>query len=343
MNNTLTKQIDTNNNITVKVCGKLILFGEHLVFYNSSVLGIPLPLYLEATFCYEDAQKQKNNKASKFYLISDYQIDPHFVELIYKVCTQNNISIPNSTVYIKSTIPIGSGYGSSAALCVALARGILHYNKYCKKLVNINTCTQQTEISNQDIWYFAHSLEQFFHNPSSGIDTALCTYEQALLLHPYTVSNITQKYDNLQKHSIKEKIYEIPKFNIHLLNFVSPRNHCLYIVSAVVQRERPTKEIIAYVKEQLQNSSKIQILQQLHNTALDQLILYYTFHSTETLRDIFNYRLFANTVESLQQQLYNLGLCTLSMQKAMNIAMKSGSIATKLSGAGGRRSFCMFL
>ncbi len=335
-----------DTSITITVCGKLILFGEHLVFYNSSVIGIPLPFTLKATFVYKEYKNEKKNTISKFDIISDYPIDTSFIDHIQKVCEEHyKKELPKSKVYIESTIPIGSGYGSSAALCVALAKGILHYHKNIPlNILQINTKNTQQQIndhtleqqgiSKQDIWHFAHHLEQFFHTPASGIDTALCTYQQAIMLSPHQVP---------QQNSRKKHSFAPPPITVHPLAVTSQIPHCLHIVSAVVIRKIPTKKLIAQVQKQLQQFHQLQTLQQLHTTVLHQLQSYYTLYSNHHTKIApFDYHHFATTVNALQQKLCDIGLCTPTMQKAMQIAMKAGSIATKLSGAGGGGAFVCF-
>jgi mevalonate kinase len=58
---------------------------------------------------------------------------------------------------VSSQLPMSSGFGSSAALCTAIARWVLGRE------------------ARQEVWRLAHELESFFHGTPSGIDTGLCS------------------------------------------------------------------------------------------------------------------------------------------------------------------------
>jgi mevalonate kinase len=64
---------------------------------------------------------------------------------------------PRGTLQIESTIPIGAGFGSSAALCVALARWF----------------QDPLGIADSALFEFATRLEHRFHGQSSGMDIAV--------------------------------------------------------------------------------------------------------------------------------------------------------------------------
>ena len=62
-------------------------------------------------------------------------------------------------LHIRSRIPVGVGFGSSAALCVASAQAV------CRYLVKKTTPEMLLD--------YAHTLEKQFHRTPSGIDTAI--------------------------------------------------------------------------------------------------------------------------------------------------------------------------
>jgi mevalonate kinase len=58
-----------------------------------------------------------------------------------------------------ATLPLSSGFGSSAALCTGVAR---------RMLASRGAAEDPTAV-----WHLAHELERFFHGTPSGIDTGL--------------------------------------------------------------------------------------------------------------------------------------------------------------------------
>ena len=108
---------------------KAIFFGEHAVVYGYKGITIPLPqMNVEVTLEETDTIQQRDEILS---FIAD------------------SCGIDNKTkINITSTIPVGRGLGSSAALSIAIARA--------KKLPNVR------EIANK--------CEKFIHGNPSGID-----------------------------------------------------------------------------------------------------------------------------------------------------------------------------
>ena len=108
---------------------KAIFFGEHAVVYGYKGITIPLPQMTVDVELKETNIIQKRDEIISF--ISD-------------ICGIND----RTEININSTIPVGRGLGSSAALSIAIARA--------KKLTNIR------EIANK--------CEKFIHGNPSGID-----------------------------------------------------------------------------------------------------------------------------------------------------------------------------
>ncbi len=119
--------------------GKLLLFGEHAAVYGYPAVGIPLPWRLKVT------------------LTQTLETDPLFHSLL-DVFPELRKDSPLQ-IKIDSEIPIGVGFGSSGALCVALARAL------------------RPNGLDQEIWEKAHQLEKKFHSIPSGIDTGISVME----------------------------------------------------------------------------------------------------------------------------------------------------------------------
>jgi len=137
--------------------GKLLLFGEYSALYGFPALGIPLSLETVISSC----EKPGVHLPPGFRKYAQ-----PFDEFLRFAETEFGISLhpERSGLSLVSTVPPGSGLGSSAALCSALAvylrkRGLLEGS------------------SEEDIWMTAHRLESFFHGTPSGIDTGLSLSE----------------------------------------------------------------------------------------------------------------------------------------------------------------------
>jgi len=138
-----------------RVHGKWILAGEHSVLRGSPALVFPVQeKYLE--FCIEDSSQeflvQIEGENSKEY-------DLLFWGLIEEALKKLNRSRSDlqGKMNISSQLPIGTGLGASAALCVGVS-------KYFEKM---------NWITNQELYEFARSLEDLFHGQSSGVDIAV--------------------------------------------------------------------------------------------------------------------------------------------------------------------------
>ena len=88
-------------------------------------------------------------------------------------------------ISIKSDIPIGKGLGSSAALSVCLATGLLLIQDIrnscdnCQPVSSCNINAKEQDVSQErlrDICDLAYLSEQILHGRPSGIDNTASTY-----------------------------------------------------------------------------------------------------------------------------------------------------------------------
>jgi mevalonate kinase len=148
---------------TGRACGKLILLGEHFVVHGTEALAVPLgavettvevragaggargPVRLEAA---ADAQAERLLAAALERLDADAQA--------------------GWRVAIRSTIPMGYGLGSSAALAVALVRAVSRATGRATGRV----------LSTAEVNAHAHALEELVHGTPSGVDDTVVTIER---------------------------------------------------------------------------------------------------------------------------------------------------------------------
>jgi mevalonate kinase len=146
-------------------CGKCILLGEHSILEGGSALALPLKmLKIEISF-----EAKKENSLTVNFPLQDKD-EKLFWSLLREDFSEfNTIGAYN----IESSLPIGAGLGSSAALCVALNR-LFRKNIDSKELI-------------EKSW-----LSEFrFHGKSSGIDPTTIVKEKALHFYkPHEFSEI---------------------------------------------------------------------------------------------------------------------------------------------------------
>lgn len=151
--------------------GKTILFGEHAVVYGYPAIAVPVnerqakvkifPLIGSQTgqiqFFAPQIQLEQNH----------IEIDKHHPFRIALEQVMNYLDIshyPACKIHLSSTVPISSGLGSSAAISVALIKGLFDFVGY-----------QATESLLSEL---AYKVEIEFHGTPSGIDNTVIAYRK---------------------------------------------------------------------------------------------------------------------------------------------------------------------
>lgn len=142
--------------VTVSAPGKLHLSGEHAVVYGNPAVVISTSLRTTVTL---ESGLPLSNKQSRMLRETD-----KFIDVILKTFEkQFAIAVPDDlSITISSSVPMGSGMGSSAALAVAL----------------IGACVTffDKPWDSQRINELSFQAEKFMHGNPSGGDPAIVTH-----------------------------------------------------------------------------------------------------------------------------------------------------------------------
>ncbi|GIW71768.1 MAG: mevalonate kinase [Planctomycetota bacterium] len=147
-----------------EACGKAILFGEHAVVHRVPAIAVPL-VAVRLRVALEPAPQAPR----PFTLLAEQgpPLDPAAESLVRRMVARALELAGRSEeplrVRLRSTIPLGAGLGSSAALAVALVRAIA---------------------PGADAFVLARRanvLEEIAHGTPSGIDATCIAYERTVL------------------------------------------------------------------------------------------------------------------------------------------------------------------
>lgn len=154
----------TMNQITQRVAigsahSKLILIGEHSVVYGMPAIALPFPI-LEVVSTVEEISDQ-------ITLLCDYYSGPlervpHKLRGIAS-CVAETLHILNKPekgllIRLHSSIPIGRGLGSSAAIAIAIVKSLFAFYRQ--------------NLDPKVLMSLVHKAETFAHGTPSGIDMA---------------------------------------------------------------------------------------------------------------------------------------------------------------------------
>lgn len=156
-----------NNRGVGQAHSKLILIGEHSVVYGKPAIALPFPtLHVQAVV----SEQEGSITLECEYFRGRLEEVPHHLGgialCIIKTLKTLNQSPSSLHISIHSTIPIGRGLGSSAAIAIAVVRSLYHFfheplpEKMLMRLVNI--------------------AETYAHGNPSGIDMIAAISDHSL-------------------------------------------------------------------------------------------------------------------------------------------------------------------
>jgi mevalonate kinase len=192
--------------VRFKTClpGKWVLVGEHTVMRGGMAIVFPYP---EVRFCLDFVPRKCNSLTV---------IPPDAEPVIFKLLkiyesqqkVNNRFSWPAGRLTIHSTIPQGAGLGSSAALCLGVARWI----------------ASTTGIPECDLAETARSLESCFHGNSSGMDIAAVSANAPIIFEKGCPPRAL-------------KFERLPHFTLHDTGLRSSTAGCISQVKAFIEKD----------------------------------------------------------------------------------------------------------
>lgn len=208
-----------------QVPGKWVLSGEHSVLKGVSAVALPhLQTGLSLVFRPDFSQESLE--------VDPPKADCFMKEIIESIADQweakgLSFSKPTGKLSIQSTIPIGAGLGSSAALCVALTQWM----------------AETLMIPPDQRVEFATQLEHRFHGQSSGMDVAVIAAQEPISF-------------SMEKGIEPIGVRVLPKFTFHDTGLRSRTHEC---VAKVENFREQTPALALHVDEQMGKASRLAI------------------------------------------------------------------------------------
>lgn len=159
--------------------GKVILFGEHAVVYGQPALAVPVAqvkatavvtaLRPAAPTRLEDAIWIEARDLRRRYRLSESSAGDPLAAAIRLTLSKHQpaerpaLPLPFALV-VHSTIPIGSGLGSGAAVCTAAIRALSAF--------------LGLGLSNAEVSAMVYETEKLLHGTPSGIDNTVIAFDQ---------------------------------------------------------------------------------------------------------------------------------------------------------------------
>ena len=146
---------------SVNVCchGKVILIGEHAVIYGAKALAMPM-LGMSMNLHVRKSIKTK-------VIIDDKDLTIQLGPLFEDASEHLKLQKVGYEVQGRSTLPLGAGLGSSAALNVGIVRSL-------SKLWDLN-------LDDKTVAELANLLEKRFHGSPSGLDTSVVSFDKPII------------------------------------------------------------------------------------------------------------------------------------------------------------------
>ena len=159
---------------TASASAKLILLGEHAVVYGHPAIAIPfsdmrLRVSIEPAILAKPGTLRVISPDMDMNLLFDEMSPDEPIRQIISLLLDflGIKTLPTCTMRVRSEIPLGAGFGSSAALSVGILRALSAFLGH--------------PLNKKDLVSLAYQSDQFIHGKLSGIDTTVISLEQAIV------------------------------------------------------------------------------------------------------------------------------------------------------------------
>jgi mevalonate kinase len=159
--------------ISASAPGKVILLGEHSVVYSQPAIAVPVSQVQAKAIITPDPSAAAGNihiTAPQINLdsnLADLAEDDPIAAAARGTLSALNVSSPPAfKLRITSTIPIGGGLGSGAAVSVAAIRAVSSF--------------LGDPLENEQVSSLAFEVEKLHHGTPSGIDNTVITHNKAV-------------------------------------------------------------------------------------------------------------------------------------------------------------------
>ncbi len=218
---------------------KIILMGEHSVVYNYPAIALPFTkARIEAIV--SPSLYQSHTLSSDYFRGFLNEAPETLANVVRGVdLTLESFKLPNDPLHlsIQSTIPVGRGMGSSAAVVVALVRAICDYYHH--------------PISDYQLHFIVNQAEVIAHESTSGIDTLMASTDTPIIYrkskHPlafkFSMDALLIVADSGQEGHTKEAVLKVRRLRESRPDFVrntmqSIGNFVQQAYEAILQNDR---------------------------------------------------------------------------------------------------------
>ncbi len=159
----------THHPLEATAPGKIILFGEHAVVYGRPAIAVPVT-QVQAKAALEPAPTGSGFRIIAADLGRDYTLaeaapdDPLAAIIRATLPRLGQSEPPEAPLRVSSTIPLGRGLGSGAAISTAIVRVLAAY---------FNRPLEPAEVS-----ALVYEVEKLYHGTPSGIDNTVIAFAQ---------------------------------------------------------------------------------------------------------------------------------------------------------------------
>jgi len=264
---------------------KIVLFGEYGIILGSMALAIPYPR-LSGGFRFPEnsttphLKTQSESNIEIIKLLSFFKKDLNKFQFLDLQGLDHDA---NKGMYFDSSIPVGSGLGSSGALTAAL------YDRYA---------LPENQTDYQAIKLKLSLIESYFHGLSSGIDPLV-----SLLKKPVLIGSNTS-FITMVALSLFSKIYTLFLINTHSMGKTD-----LLVSSFLKRYKQPDfKKIINQEYIPLINST-IEAIQNADFGHFDQLMINYSLFQFTYFKEMIPLEMRTSFDHGIKSSDFTLKLC----------------------------------